>query len=594
MKRKGKTNNNLTLRETALLLFFAALLTCILLTTVLFSIAGRSVYLNIVAGEMREKAKLLSEEAVKYMNGEITEESFRFMIRSTESRTVILNKLGEQTDFNKDRRPDLPGGQAGPKDGEAGAVNDEVLPFLREEYPYVTQDTVISRDNQNGIIAAAPIVGTDGETLGVVFLIREMSDIRSTSRSLLVVLIISSLAVGAIMAIPLYFLSKWLTRPLANLTSAAVELSSGNYEKRVEPEGSYEVRELGSAFNTLAGNLKISIGELTVERNRLRAVLESIGEGLIGFDASGRVSRTNNSALELLGVKDPEKGVTLPENVHEAVKAVLETGESRTVCFASGERVIRMNIAVIEEEKGRVSGAVALLMDVTEAERLEQTRRDYVANVSHELRTPLASIRGIADMLNDGLVKDEGDKLRYYGYILKESIRLSTLINDLLELSRLQSGGVALRTQHVELYELIADVADRMSGAAKEHGMNIVMRVPEGEYHAFSNPDRVEQVMITLIDNAVKHGTEGGDITVDLYDRGGKWAISVKNPAEIDENDICHLFERFFKADKSHSSEGTGLGLAIAEEVLTLLGESISANYEDGIIELSFTVTKQQ
>ena len=579
-----------------LLLFFAALLTCILLTIVLFSIAGRAVYVNIVSGEMRERAKLLSEEASKYTKGEISEESFRFMIRSTESRTLILDVNGEPTDFYRDEKPGLPGGQGSvrPMDRELSAEYAEILPLLREKNREITHASVISDDKQYGIIAAAPITGANGEKLGTLFLLRDMRDVSSASRSLLIVLTISSLAVGAFMIIPLFFLSKWLTRPLANLTSAAADLSSGNYEKRVEPEGSSEVRDLGTAFNTLAGNLQVSIGELTVERNRLRAILEGLGEGIIGFDASGAVISVNNSALRLLGCRDSGSGVQIPENVLASVKTVLETGKGRTESFASGERVIRVNIAVVEEEKGRLSGAVALLMDITEAERLEQTRRDYVANVSHELRTPLASIRGIADMLNDGLVRDENDRLRYYGYILKESIRLSILINDLLELSRLQSGGVALKTSPMELYELIQDVADRMKEPAAERGMTVVTNVPEGEYRAVSNPDRVEQVLITLMDNAVKHGSEGGEITISLKDLGEKWAITVKNPAEIDENDVGHLFERFFKADKAHSSEGTGLGLAIAEEVLSLLGESITASYADGVIGFEFTVAKKE
>lgn len=592
MKRDRKRNNHLTLRSTALLTFLAALLTSILLTVALFSIAGRSVYLNIAAGELREDAGLLAEEAYKFMNGEITEESFRFMLRSTESRAVILNVLSEPVELIKTGKPDFPGEQPGerPKDGDMGMKNDEILPFLKREYPSVSEEKVIARDKQKGIIAAAPILSADGEKLGAVFLIREMSDISSASRSLIVVLAVSALAVGAFMTIPLYFLSRWMTRPLANLTSAAAELSSGNYEKRVEPEGSNEVRELGSAFNTLAENLKVTIGELTVERNRLRAILDGLGEGIIGFDAQGSVIRINNSATRLLGISD---GDPIPENLLDFVKTVLETGEGRTESFASGERVIRVNAAAIEEEKGRLAGAVALLMDVTEAERLEQTRRDYVANVSHELRTPLASIRGIADMLNDGLVRDEDAKMRYYGYILKESIRLSTLINDLLELSRLQSGGIALQKRPMELYELILDVADRMREPAAERGMTVDLLVPEGKYPAFGNPDRVEQVLVTLMDNAVKHGEEG-NISVGLNERGGRWVISVTNPADIDGKDLDHLFERFFKADKAHSSEGTGLGLAIAEEVLDLLGESISADYSDGIIRFEFTVLKKQ
>ena len=196
-------------------------------------------------------------------------------------------------------------------------------------------------------------------------------------------------------------------------------------------------------------------------------------------------------------------------------------------------------------------------------------------------------------MLNDGLVKNENDKHRYYGYILKESIRLSNLINDLLELSRLQSGGVALELRRVELYELIADVADRMSSPAAERGMTIKVSAEEGEYYAHSNADRLEQVLISLTDNAVKHGASGGTITIGLEAHGDKWHIFVENPAEVDPDDIEHLFERFYKADTAHTGEGTGLGLAITREVLTLMGEEITIDYNDGVIRFTFTATRE-
>ena len=278
--------------------------------------------------------------------------------------------------------------------------------------------------------------------------------------------------------------------------------------------------------------------------------------------------------------------------VSDAAKSVIASRGEHLGTFERDDRVIRLSVAAIEEEGGSVAGAVALLMDMTEAERLEQTRRDYVANVSHELRTPLASIRGIADMLNDGLVKSEEDKQRYYGYIQKESIRLSNLINDLLELSRLQSGGVALKLSKMELYELAADVADRFNEAAVEHGMTLRLDVPEGKYLANSNPDRVEQVLVSLADNAVKHGKEGGEITIGLDEKDEKWVLWVENPADIERKDLEHIFERFYKADIAHTGEGTGLGLAITEEVLHLLGETIRADYEDGRIRFSFTVAK--
>ena len=181
-----------------------------------------------------------------------------------------------------------------------------------------------------------------------------------------------------------------------------------------------------------------------------------------------------------------------------------------------------------------------------------------------------------------------------YGYILRESIRLSNLINDLLELSRLQSGGVAFSKGRVELYEIAYDVADRMNDAAAQRGKSVRLEAPEGEYYAYTNADRIEQVLIALVDNAIKHGTDGCTVSVNLFENAEKnrYEFVVSNPAEVDPADLEHLFERFYKADHAHTGDGTGLGLAIVSEVLNLLGEKIDIEYENGIIAFRFTAEK--
>jgi signal transduction histidine kinase len=262
--------------------------------------------------------------------------------------------------------------------------------------------------------------------------------------------------------------------------------------------------------------------------------------------------------------------------------------------FGEADRRISIAVKPIYEDSGSLCGAVALMRDVTESERLEQTRRDYVANVSHELRTPIASIRGLAEALDDGMVTEPADRKRYYGYILHESMRLSSLIDDLLELSRLQSGGVAFSKLKTELYEILYDVADRMNESALQRGKTVTLNVPEGEYMAFTNPDRFEQVLIALTDNAIKHGDDECEVSIDMgvSDDGESYILTVSNPAEVDERDLEHIFERFYKADKAHSGEGTGLGLAIVSEVLNLLGEKIRVTSDMGMIRFSFTVLR--
>lgn len=597
-EKTDKKRRKISLLTSMLVIFIASLAACISLTILLLSVMGRSVYAKVAAKGMVDRARSIAEETMNYINGDISAENYKYLLRSGDTEVIFLNDQLEPIQGMEPApgdKPDRPGGGERPQGSHGGHI-DDYLGVCKALYPTVTANPngeFLKFDPKLGVIAAEPVTDGNGKVYGAVFLIKPVADISEASKSLLIVLVIASVAAGLLMMIPIYFIARWLTNPLKKLTGAAAELSSGDYSIRVEPDGSHEVHELGSAFNSLAGSLQENIGELTLERNRLRAVLEGLGEGIIAFDTDGRVTRCNGSAAELLGGSE-ENIERIPEFkcVSDAAKRVIATGEDHLGTFERDDRVIRLSVAAIEEEGGSVAGAVALLMDMTEAERLEQTRRDYVANVSHELRTPLASIRGIADMLNDGLVKNEADKQRYYGYIQKESIRLSTLINDLLELSRLQSGGVALKLQRMELYELIMDVASRASEAAKEREMTVRIDVPEGNYLANSNPDRVEQVLVSLMDNAVKHGKEGGEIVVGICETGDKWKISVENPADIERKDLEHLFERFYKADIARTGEGTGLGLAITEEVLRLMGETIRADYEDGVIKFTFTVAK--
>lgn len=235
-----------------------------------------------------------------------------------------------------------------------------------------------------------------------------------------------------------------------------------------------------------------------------------------------------------------------------------------------------------ESQKGEIGElAVALNKCSIESEHLEQTRRDYVANVSHELRTPIASIRAIAETLSDGLVKNEDKKSSFYNSILNESIRLSALVDDLLELSRLQSGITQFEKEVFSVYSLFKDSVEIHLERIKQFGLNFEFNIPKNTPKAYTNPARIEQVFVIILDNAIKHTKECGKISLSATWDEKKIKISVTDTGEgISPEDIDHIFDRFYKADKAHSSEGTGLGLSIANEIMTILDESISVQSE--------------
>ena len=378
-------------------------------------------------------------------------------------------------------------------------------------------------------------------------------------------------------------------RPIRQMNVTANAMAGGNFTAKAEEEGTDELVQLGRSLNHLSAALSATISDLTLEKNRLHAVINGIGEGIIAIDAEGKIIKTNSAALRLLGGSYADDITTLPayRQAAEDIGCVLG-GETVSKELKVRDRILRVAITPLTDG-GRGEGAVMLIRDITEASRLEQTRTEYVANVSHELRTPIASIRGLADALNDGLVKKDEDKARYYGYILRESMRLSRLIDDLLELSRLQSGTIALKKQFISINELIEDVADRYVSAAREKGLNVEIDIGE-PYKVYTNPDRAEQVLVALTDNAIKYGYSG-TLRFSAEKKGDSLYISVSNPGSIADEDIDHVFERFYKADKSHGGQGTGLGLSIVNEVLELLGERIWVKSENGTVTFTFTLS---
>ncbi|WP_138495029.1 sensor histidine kinase [Paenibacillus pinistramenti] len=228
------------------------------------------------------------------------------------------------------------------------------------------------------------------------------------------------------------------------------------------------------------------------------------------------------------------------------------------------------------------------------AARLEQTRRDYVANVSHELRTPIAAIRAMSETLCDGMLGDEQEQQRFYHLIQHESVRLQRLINDMLELSRLQSGSASILKSQVEAAPLIRAIQDRFEIIAED--LDISFQITDSALKMpdfYGNRDRTEQVLIILLDNAFKFTREEGRVYVDASWDAEKVTVSVINEgAGIPEEDLPYLFDRFYKSDKSRSGSGTGLGLSIARQIMTQLGESIEAASENGETRFFFTLSR--
>ena len=381
-----------------------------------------------------------------------------------------------------------------------------------------------------------------------------------------------------------------VSRPLEALRDVAVAVGEGDMGQRADETAPGELGELGRAFNKVSTELSRNMYQLILERNRLKHMLDGLSEGIVAVDSQGRITHTNPALTRMFKrrgagthLEDLRMRTIDDATVWEDFDNVVKTGQPITRSMDVREMNLRLTITPIFDELGTIVGAVGLFSDVTQMERLERTRREYVSNVSHELRTPLTAMRALVEPLKEGMVTSEADRMRYYDIILREVMRLSRLINDQLELSRLQSGTLAIEKSRVAVDDLVYDTCERFRVIAEDKGLKLEIPTDFSACPAvWTNADRAEQLLIILLDNAIKY-TEKGGVSV-----SGRWddkrvVLTVKDTGiGIDEQDLPYVFDRFYKADKAHSGKGSGLGLSIAREVLKLMNEDIWVTSKKG------------
>jgi len=384
-------------------------------------------------------------------------------------------------------------------------------------------------------------------------------------------------------------LSMYMGRPANEIVDAVQRLSEGE-DVHVSESLPMEMDKAGRAFNRIARMIRKSTRDLTYERDTFALVLAGLSEGVIAINEEGAVLHENKAALRLLGGRDSDAYAHVQSSLFHSLGEIapdlrLQVGDARL-------QVIFSPLPAREMER---RGAIAMIHDITEQERLESTRRDYVANISHELRTPLASMRGIAEGLRDGLV-EESEKQRYYEMIVGEVRRLTRLVNDLLELSRLQAASSAFEMEKVDAVETLYELHDRTQRLAQEKGLTLKLHLPSSEPQIRTNEDRLQQVLTILLDNAIKYTPEGGSIILGAENAPQGMRFFVRDTGiGMNEYAVRHAFERFYQADPSHGGKGSGLGLSIAREILQKMDIKISVVSAPGWgSEFHFTVPLHQ
>lgn len=415
------------------------------------------------------------------------------------------------------------------------------------------------------------------------------------------------LALGVAFLVAL-MLSVWLahsiTRPLSDIASAARQLSSGHQTIPIRTSAQDEVGILATTLNDMASQLHAKIDELSEDRAQLLAVLTSMVEGVMVLDYRGRVLQINPALERMFGISRVEaRGRPCAElfrhqQLNDLVTTILRSPapyEDEIVLPLTG-RCLQIEASPAGGERESEACIVLVFHDITELRRLEKIRKDFVANVSHELRTPLTSIKGYVEALLDGAKDDPVASAKFLEIILKQSDRLNLIIEDLLELSKIESGRVSLKEEPLELRSVVDRTLSMIKPIADKKRHRLVTSIDPSLPSVAGDEGRLVQVLTNLLDNAIKYTPEGGTITV-----GATLAPSIGNaepPARaielnvtdtgigIPEEDRPRVFERFYRVDKARSRElgGTGLGLAIVKHIVEGHGGQVwvEANHPQG------------
>ncbi len=378
-------------------------------------------------------------------------------------------------------------------------------------------------------------------------------------------------------------LAQSVMRSTRIITEMIQRITQGELSARVPAVAGDEIGALGQAINAMADQLQRRVEELESERNQARAILESMVEGVCALDRDGRLLWLNASAQRLFGVQTPHaEGRRLTElfrqpEVEALIREVLErhAPTSREVqTFTPPEQTIRLQATPCG---GGAAGPALVLVaqDVTQMRRLEGMRREFVANVSHELKTPLTSIRGLVETLLNGALDDAANNRRFVTLIDEDATRLAHLIDDLLDLSQIESKAVPLHLQPVDVHALFQEFASRFQRQLTAHRVTLELQIPKDAPRVKGDSERLHQVFLNLLDNAIKFNRPGGRVTVTVERDGGMLRMAVADTgAGIPESDLPRIFERFYRVDKARSRElgGTGLGLAIVKHLVELHG----------------------
>ncbi|GGJ89752.1 PAS domain-containing sensor histidine kinase [Lentibacillus kapialis] len=463
---------------------------------------------------------------------------------------------------------------------------NNVLRFGNED-----KGKMINSEGNRNYRRAVPIYDNEQTQVGALYIEASLEGVYSQLDDINRVFLQGSILAITVSALLGILVARTITKPIKEMRRQAQTMAREDFSQKVNVYGRDEIGQLAESFNDLNAKLKHSRALTEEERRKLSSVLSNMSDGVMATDRNGFITLANDASGLLVG-QDPDKvqGNFLPDvlQLDENSVDLSELAESGTMIidFSDDDDIylIRANFSTIADEDNDISGFITVLSDVTEQEKIERERREFVSNVSHELRTPLTTMRSYIEALTEGAWEDKDIAPKFLDVTQNETDRMIRMVNDLLQLSRMDNQSEALQQERTDFIHFFHQVIDRFEMNVSDQ-ITLQRELPNEKLYVWIDQDKMNQVLDNVISNAIKYSSEGGTIRFKAEKQKGQLLVSVSDEGPgIPYDKVDKVFDRFYRADNARSRKlgGTGLGLAIAKEIVESHHGSIWAKSKEG------------
>ncbi|OVE68835.1 two-component sensor histidine kinase [Clostridium diolis] len=576
-------------------------LAIVVISTLFIGIIALNIFRNniyeVKKNNMNKHAAAISETIKPYVENSSNNEEFVKMIH-------LLNDIDNAKIWilNTDKSIIT----ASDTDNDIKYINDSEITDLYNDINSKVLDGAEAYDegynpyyNEEMMIISVPIK-KDNTIIGAVILNSSITDLSNSLNKFFLNLILAVLGETILVGVLGYYFSRNISRPIKKINSSALELARGHYGIKTNIYQKDEIGELSNSFDLLSLKLKYTIDELFEEKNKLSNIITSMSDGILALDRSSHIININEAAINLLSYKRVEDNMEVIKilselNIIKEFNSSIGVNEKKSIIKEHGGKVLEFSVSPIKSNLNEIIGGVILIQDISEKEKLEQMRKDFISNVSHEFRTPLTVIKGNLESIVDGMTKPE-HVAETCITLIKETNRLERMVKDLLNLSKLDSGKLEIDFSELDVNMLINDTIRSLGPLIRNKQIDLQLSLEGNLPTLLSDYDKLKQLLIIFLDNAIKFSENKGILSVTTYTDNKNIYITIQdNGIGIPNDEIQYLGEKFYKADKARNANagGTGLGLSIAKRLAKILKGSVSIESDLGkgtTITISFLI----